>query len=265
MSETPAHTRRFALPFVVGAVVALVGGGLLLGLVVIDPIATARARDALVERGVVCDERFAVDVSFDLSSATVAPTRCQLVRLSYAEAVELPEGASVTLAGFAPTEVRATTMRVHLVSAATTSAPLGPLGALGAIAGVEGRVGATARAASELAAHRPVPTTIDRVELVRDDRVEVTLETLAISGEGPLQVRVARAELAELSGPLGIAASGELRAITGTATPSTCHLEGDLVVSARLPIVGTMTHEAHLVLDGTGLDGEHPELSVAAR
>jgi hypothetical protein len=29
--------------------------------------------------------------------------------------------------------------------------------------------------------------------------------------------------------------------------------------------VGAMTHEAHLVLDGTGLDGEHPEFTVGAR
>jgi hypothetical protein len=265
LAEASAEKRRFALPFVIGALVALCGGGLLLALVAIDPIATSRARDALVERGVVCDERFAVDVSFDLSTATLAPTRCQLVRLTYARAVELPEGGAVTLSGLSPTEVHVSSMRVFLVSEGGASVPLGPMGALGAIAGVDGRVGATARAASELAAHRPVPTTIDRVELVRDDRTEVTLETVTIGGGDPLTIEIRRAELAELSGPMGIAASGELRALTGTATPSTCHLEADLLLSARLPVLGALTHQTHLVLDGTGLDGEHPDFSVSAR
>lgn len=266
MTQAAPEARRIALPFLLGTAVALCGGGIVVALVAIDPVVTSRARDALVERGVVCDERFSVDVAWGLDHATVAPTRCQLVEVDYAESVELPEGAEVTLSGLSATELHATTVRVYLGEAASLgSVSLGPLGVLGAMTGVDTRVAATARAASELASHEPPATTVDRVELVRGDAVEVTLETLHLTPGEPLTVTVERAALGELSGPMGTSATGELRDVSGTATASTCHLEGDLAVSARVPILGTIAHETHLVVDGSALDGPSPTLSVSMR
>lgn len=265
MSETGLQPRRFALPFVVGIVLALCGGGGLLAIVAVDPIVTSQARAALAERGVVCDERFAVDVGIGLSSASIAPTSCRLERSRHAHTIELPEGATVTLSGLAPSDVRAAVVRVELGAEAPAAVDLGPMGPLGTLASLGERVGATARAAAELAAHRPPPTTVERLELRRDGEEQVVLEQVVLGGGEPMELHVAGAELAALSGPLGITARGELRNVTGTATSSTSHLEGDLVLSARLPVVGELRHATHLVLDGAALDGEHPELSVSTR
>lgn len=254
--------------FVVGAAVALCGGGLLAIAALKDTFVTARAREALVERGVVCDERFALEVSWGFSEVAVAPTRCQLVRETYAESIELPEGATATLSGLEATSLRAPSLRVYL--AERTAGPpvdLGPLGMLGAIGEIGSRVGAVARAGAELAAHRPVPTSIDRVELVDGETVALTLESASIDAGEPMPIHVARARLGEIAGPLGTTASAELTAIEGTATPSTCHVEADLSVSARVPIVGAVEHATHVVLEGTALDTERPQISasVAAR
>lgn len=270
MSSTEEKSARVASPartpilaFVIGALVAACGGGLLIAILLSDTLITARAREALVERGVVCDERFAVDVDWSFSEATLAPTRCSLVRVTFADAVELPEGASATLAGFAPTELRIPTARILLVDAPPPTADLGPMGVLGQLTGVGPRVSATGRATSEIAAHQPVPTTITRLELVRDGEVEVAVSDLAIGGDEPTTFHASRAELSAIEGPLGLSVNAAITELEGTATASTCHIEGDLAVGARVPILGALSHGAHVVLEGTGLDGPSPRYSVS--
>lgn len=264
MSRPAGQTGRFALPFVLGAIVALCGGGAA-ALLAIDPIATARTRAELEARGIECDERLAVDVSLDLAGARVAPTRCRLLRSQHADAIDLPEGAAVLLSGLRPAELSAPLVRLELGAGASPDVTLGPMGPLGTLAGLGARVGETARAAAELARHHPPTTRIARLELLRGGTTDVTLEALVLEGGEPLALRVERAELAELSGPMGISARGELRQIEGEATSSTCHLEGDLTLSARLPIVGELSHTTHLVLDGAGLDEAAPEIGITTR
>jgi hypothetical protein len=269
-SESRAPKARTpVLAFVLGTTVALCGGGLLVAVALSDTLVTSRAREALVERGVVCDERFAVDVNWSFSEATLAPTRCTLVRVSFADAVELPEGATASLSGLSPSELRIPAARVFLVDASSAPIDLGPMGALGtlglgSIAGVGSRVASTGQATAEIAAHQPVPTTITRLELVHRGEVEVAITELAIGGGVPTTFRAARAELSELSGPMGIAATASLSDLTGTATASTCHLEGELTIGARMPIVGMLSHETHVVLEGAALDGPDPTFSVSA-
>jgi hypothetical protein len=257
--------RQKLVPFVLGTLAALCGGGLLIGIASVDWIATSRARDVLVERGVLCDDRFAVDVSFMFDRATVAPTRCELVRVSFADAVELPDGATVTLVNLGPTTVHATVVRTFLSSDEAPAARLGPMGALGVIEGVESRLYAIGRAAAEIASHRPIALALDRVELVRGTSAVVTLESVATTGGAPLRITIARAELAELTLPLGLAASGELRNIAGDATPSTAMLEGDLALGGRLPLLGSLGYDVHLVLSASALDTDHPHLELTTR
>lgn len=264
MSRTEAQTGRFALPFLLGSLFALCGGGGA-ALLALDPIATSRARAELAARGIECDDRFAVDVSLDLAAAQLAPTRCRLMRARHAVALDLPEGARVTLFGLRPTEVSAPLVRLELAAATGPDVALGPMGPLGVLSDLGARVGETARAAAELAEHRPPASRVERLELVRGGTPEVTLEGLVLEGGEPLVLRVERAELAAMSGPMGISARGELLRIAGEATPSTCHLEGDLALTARLPIVGELSHGTHLVLDGAGLDGDAPDIAVTTR
>jgi hypothetical protein len=40
--------------------------------------------------------------------------------------------------------------------------------------------------------------------------------------------------------------------------------EGELTVGARMPIVGTLSHETHVVLEGAALNGPEPTFSVSA-
>jgi hypothetical protein len=68
------------------------------------PIVTALAASALEERGVRCP-RIALDVSWDLSSATAGPTTCRFGEGEREVEAGLPSGASVTLAGLRPTAV----------------------------------------------------------------------------------------------------------------------------------------------------------------
>lgn len=265
--STP-KARAPALAFVVGALVALCGGGLVVAVVLSDTILTSRARDALVERGVVCDERFALDADWSLSEVTVAPTRCQLTGLDFASAIELPEGATAHLSGLSATDLTVPAARVFLIDAPSADvdlAGLGPLGALGlgSLADVGSHVAATARAASELAAHQPIPTGVGRLELVHRDAVVVTFERLEIGGATPTTLRAARVELAEMRGPMGMALGGSIETLTGTATASTCHLEGDLSVGARLPVIGAVGTEVHLLLEGAALDTDAPTYSVS--
>jgi hypothetical protein len=264
VSGTGAETGRFALPFVLGSLFALCGGGGA-ALLAIDPIATSRARAELAARGIECDDRLSVDVSFDLAAAQLAPTRCRLLRSRHAEAIDLPEGAQVTLSGLRPTAVSAPLVRLELGASTGPDVALGPMGPLGTLADLGGRVGETARAAAELAAHRPPSTRVDRLELVRGGISEVTLEAVVLESGEPLALRVERAEIAAMSGPMGISARGELLRIAGEATASTCHLEGDLTLSASLPIVGELSHTTHLALDGSALDGDAPQIAVTTR
>lgn len=253
------------LGFVLGTFVALCGGGLLVAVVLSDTLVTSRAREALVERGVVCDERFAVDVNWSFSEATLAPTRCTLVRVTFADAVELPEGATASLSGLSPSELRIPLARVYLVESGSVP-DLGALTSLGAVGilnvvEVPSRVASTARATAEIAAHRPVPTTIGRLELMREGAIEVAVAGLAIGGGAPTSFRASAVELPGIEGSMIVANLAEL---DGHATASTCHLEGDLTLGARVPILGMISHDTHVVLEGAALDTPQPTFRLAA-
>jgi hypothetical protein len=261
------RARAPALAFVIGALVALCGGGLIVALVLSDTIITSRARDALVARGVVCDDRFALDVDWSLSEVTIAPTRCQLTELDFASAIELPEGATAHLSALSATDLSVPSARAFLIDAPSADVDLGGLGPLGSLglgglADVGSHVAATARAASELAAHEPIPTGVGRLELVHRDVVVVTFETLEIGGAQPTTLRAARVSLATMTGPMGMALEGSIETLTGSATPSTCHLEGDLSVGARLPVLGAFGTGVHVILEGAALDTDAPTFSV---
>jgi len=266
LGPTP-KVRAPALAFVIGAIVALCGGGVVVAVVLSDTLLTSRARAALVERGVVCDERFALDANWSLSEVTLAPTRCQLTEVDFASAIELPEGATAHLSGLSATDLSVPSARVFLIDAPHADVDLGGLGplgslGLGALSDVGSHVAATARAASELAAREPIPTGVGRLELVHRDRVVVTFETLEIGGGQPTTLRAARVSLAEMTGPMGMALGGSIDALIGTATASTCHLEGDLNIGARLPVLGAIGTAVHVILDGSALDTDAPTFSV---
>ncbi len=268
VAGTPAPKARVpVLAFVIGALVALCGGGVVVALVLSDTILTARARTALEERGVVCDERFALDADWTLSEVTLAPTRCELTDVDFARAIEIPQGGTARLSGLSASDLSVPLVRVFLSDAPSAEVDLGGLGplaslGLGGIADVGSHVATSARAVSELAAREPIPTHVLVLELVHDDEVAVTFESLEIDGGQPVTVRAAHVTLPEMSGPLGMALGGSIDTLTGTATPSTCHLEGDVSVGARLPVIGAIGTGVHVILEGAALDTDAPTFSV---
>src|SRR5262245_4159188 len=79
-----------------------------------DAVATSVIRDRLVEQGITCDERFAVDVGWTLDSASLAPTRCTITSREI-EAIELLDPAVIELGeGFEPSAVRGGRARIDM-------------------------------------------------------------------------------------------------------------------------------------------------------
>lgn len=83
---------------------ALVALALLAPFALRGPIVTALAARALEEPGVRCP-RIALDVAWDLSSATAGPTTCRFGQGAREVEASVPSGATVTLAGLRPTGV----------------------------------------------------------------------------------------------------------------------------------------------------------------
>lgn len=256
------------MAFVLGAVATLVLGGALAVPLAADAIATRMAEANLASHGLSCPG-LALDASWDLSRAEIAPVRCvgaegERSEAREVEALELVDPAFVDLVLFEPTHVRMGRVRVHLrADDAGTGVDLGALGPVAALLRIPSRIGSATRAAAEIAAHALPPLEASSVEIVRGASVRVSMTDVALGGGTPMTFTVARMDLPALEGPLGTSASVALNAVTGEATPATCSVRGELQIDAGVPLVGEVHRRTNASIIASGLDGARPSWDVS--
>lgn len=258
-----------------------VAGSLLIGLVVAcclltgglavlaDPIATSVARDQLAQRGVECDERLAVALGWTLRSARIDPTSCTLSEGDVA-GFELLDPVTVELNGLDPTRVTGGRARVisriepPVVSASGLGGVLG-VGAMLDTVAIPQRVGMVVAASARLSATELPAVELGSVEVVHGERVGIVLTGVHLVGRHgttPLALRVDRAELPVIEGPMGLRAAITIAPLTTEATPQQATLQGQLRVDAQLPIVGGIQHEVPITVTAEGLDGPSPRYDL---
>lgn len=256
--------RLSPLAFGLGALVTLCcGGGLALALGA-DSIASARARSELSAHGLECPD-LALDVSYDLARAEVAPVRCTRTGTSdEVEAIELVDPAFVDLVLFSPTHLRAGRVRVHLrADDPGSGVDLGSLGPIAGILRIPSRIASATRAVAELARHELPPSEISSIEIVRGESVRVTATDATTTGGASLSYTVARIDLPALDGPFGTSASVGINAVTGDATSSSCTVRGELQIDASVPLVGEIHRREATTITATALDGPNPTWDVS--
>lgn len=263
MSERQRAGRRIVGPFALGLSIACCI--LTLGMAILaDPIATAIARARLEGHGIVCDERFALDVSWAMDVATIAPSACT-AREGGVESFELLDPVHVELgAGMGVRSVRGGRARIvprfdpPPVQALGLGPELDPLG-------IPARLGILVAASSRLASSDLPRIEMGAIEIGPAERPSAALAGVHIvgrtSGE-PLAMRIDRADLPPISGPIGVRSAIVIAPLSIEATPSRARIEGELAIDAAVPIIGSMQHETHLVLTGEDLDGPHPRFEV---
>lgn len=248
---------------VIGLAVAccLFGGGLA---VLSDPIATSVARDRLAEQGIECDDRLSVDLGWALDVARIAPTTCTM-REGDVAAFELLDPVTIELGeGF---EARLVTGgRARVVT--RIDPPVVHASGLGAIVDaleIPDRIGMLVAGAARLSGDDLPQIEMGSIEVARDDRVSALLTGVHLVGRTattPLALRVDRADLPAIAGPLGARATIAIAPMSAEATPSHATLEGDLRIDASLPLLGGLQRDVHLAVVGDGLDGPTPRYDI---
>lgn len=226
-------------------------------------IATSVARDRLLERGIECDERFAVTIAWGLDEATVGPTYCTVASGAIAS-FELVDPVRVALEDQQPTRLDGGAVRVTVRQPPPPPDPeageWGPF--LDALA-IPDRVGLLVGGIAQLAASAPPPVELASIEVVRDGAPVGALAGVHVDGAAPLGVRVDRIALPALSGPLGARASATILALESTATASRVDLAGDLEVDAALAFLGSGQHRMRLRIIGDDLETASPRYRVS--
>ncbi len=260
-STTPKAASRPRRAFAVGLLVPLLlacscGG---CSLLFRGSIAGAIAASALASHGITCDD-LSVDVSIALDEATIAPTTCQ-VDAGAIERIELVDPVSADLVMFSPTHVRAGQVRVALRG----EAPVvdgGVLGPVAALFRIPERIGLLIRATSEIAAMGPPPVDVEALEVVRGDRVSVSVEALALDGASPLGITAREVTLPTLEGPLGAHADARIDAIHGEGTADDVTLTGALHLDGSAPLVGEMHQDGRATVEGSALTSASPSYGI---
>ncbi|AKF02907.1 hypothetical protein [Sandaracinus amylolyticus] len=260
MSKSGGTALRVIGCFALFAVVSACVGGI--GLVVgRHAIATAIARGQLAERGVECDERFAVELAISLDALVVAPTRCTLAS-GVVTSVEVVEPVTVGIASGAPTRVEGGVARIDLrgdVGAGMRGSGWGAM--LDALA-IPERIGTMIAGFGQLAAAGAPPITMRSVEITRAGTPMITMSDLRTDGAQPLAVTVSRAELPVIAGPMGVRAQVALDAVRSSATRASATMDATLDVDASLPLVGTVDEQRAVSVMVEGLDTDVPRWSL---
>lgn len=247
-----------------GVLVVLALAVVALGPMLVDAYATSRARSELGARGVECDERFSVDVSTMLASATVTPTRCTVAE-GMVESFELLDPVVMDVDRLRPSHVRAGRVRVALRAdpPAVRSARWGLVLQMLAI---PTRLGLVVASASRLAGSGLPKSEVASIEIVRSEHTLLTLQGLTADGAAPLHLHATRVELPPLAervpdaltGITPLDARAEITPLDATATPKRVELEGDVVASGLVAMFGQASQRFHLSLTVEGLDGPAP-------
>ncbi|MGE0784820.1 MAG: hypothetical protein AB7S26_03955 [Sandaracinaceae bacterium] len=220
-----------------------------------NAIATSMARSDFEERGLVCDDRFSVELSGGFSEATLGPTRCTR-STGVIEAIELLEPAAVALSG---TEATAMDVRAARVSLRADRIP-GDTGWAPSLAraSLEAPVASLVTALSELAQMRGPSLTIARLDISRGGRALGTGQTIAFTpGEAGLDVGIR-----QLTFPTSIA-TATLSNVRGHAGHTDARLQGSATASAQLPFGIALGQRSGLFdLSAEGLQSTSPRFSL---
>lgn len=256
--DTRPRRALIALGAVGVVLCVLCGGGLLLAR---GWLARRAARAALESRGIVCDDDFALSVEGGGTAATIAPCTCTMEEGPVAS-FQLVDPVTVTLDGETPTHVHAGHVRVSMRGAGP-AVDAGALGPLASMLGVPARIGSLVDAAARASAAGVPATDVDEIEVRHDEATTATISGLALDGRVPLGLRTESITLPDLRGPLGASATVGVDGLHGTATAGDVHLEGELSLSGTAPLLGTVTRTGHVLVEGTGLDGDAPTYRIA--
>ncbi|MEQ9082105.1 MAG: hypothetical protein RLP09_50035 [Sandaracinaceae bacterium] len=221
-------------------------------------IATSMARDELDRRGLVCDERFSLEVSALFDEATIGPTRCTRAE-GIVEAIELLEPVTVQLDGVSPESVAASSVRLTLRDrdvrgGESWARELSRLR-------LEQRVAGLIKGLSELSAMSLPPTTVGQVEVIRAGERIATAEQMVLRPGASLGADARR--ISFVAGPGGVGRL-ELTAVTGQATRPSVHLEGRASASAGIGPL-SVTRSGTFAIDATALDTASPRFNLDAR
>ncbi|MDQ3030881.1 MAG: hypothetical protein M3Y87_00555 [Myxococcota bacterium] len=227
-----------------------------------SPIATSIARARLLERGIECDDRFAVEVSWTLDDAIAAPTFCT-VRSGAIESFELIDPLRVAIEDQQPSRIDGGGVRLTLREAALPADPEpGEWGSILEALAIPDRVGLLMGGLAQLATSDPPPMELSSLEVVRRGESVASLAGVHVDGATPLGVRVDRIALPALAGPLGAHAAASLVALESTSTPAEVEVTGELQLEGSLSILGALRHEERLRIVGTALDTPSPSYRV---
>ncbi|UJR84694.1 hypothetical protein [Sandaracinus amylolyticus] len=260
MSKSSGGAGRVIGCFALFAVaLACVGGmGLVLGR---HAIATMIARGQLSQRGVECDDRFAVEIAMSLDQLVVAPTRCTIAS-GVVTAVEVVEPVTVGIANGAPTRVEGGVARIDLRGDVGAGLRGSGWGAMLDALSIPERIGTMVAGFGQLAAAGAPPITMRTVEIMRAGAPMITMSELRTDGAQPLGVTVTRAELPVIAGPMGVRAQVALDGVRSSATRSSATMDATLDVDASLPLLGAVDEQRAVSVMVEGLDTDVPRWSL---
>lgn len=225
-----------------------------------DVVATALARSSLAAHGVSCDEDFALSVESGLAHASLAPCTCTLEDGAIAS-FELVDPVSLDLDGTRVTHVRTGTVSV-VMRPEGPAIDAGVLGPIASVMGVPARIGGLIGAAADVARLDPPAIDVPHLDVVRDGRPAVSVESLALDAARPIGVTAARASLPGLAGPLGAHADLTIEHVTGTTSSEEVRLEGDLTLTGSAPLLGEVSRAGRVVLRGEALGSSHATYQI---
>ena len=233
-----------------------IGMGITLGR---HAIVTAIARDQLRQRGVECEDGFALEFSLMLDEAVLAPTTCTLAT-GDVESIELVDAVTVGLAGGEPTRVEGGTARISLRNVGSFRAT--GWGAILDALSIPERLGTMVAGFGQLARAGAPPISMGTIEIQRAGQPMLTLATLRADGASPLGVTVERAELPVIEGPIGARARVQLTGVRSSATAQSVTMDAQLDVDASMPMIGSLDQQrpVHVVVEG--LDTALPRWTV---
>lgn len=250
-SRVPEKRRRsLAVPIALALVLAVP----LLAWLLRGSIATALVRSELEARGLTCDDRFSIELSALFDEARIGPTRCTREG-GLVEAIELAGDAVVDLDGLAPAAIQVESLRVVLRDQDLRGGT-GWAAQLRRI-NLEQRVAGLVKGLSELGGMNLPPTEVVRAEVFRAGD-----ELAAIDG---LSMRAAEVGIQRVAfSAVGGAARLTLEGVTGSATPSAVHLEGQASASVGVAFLGAIARAGAFALDASRLDTAAPLLRLRA-
>jgi hypothetical protein len=218
------------------------------------------ARAALAGQGVTCGDDFDVTPDASYAHATIAPCTCT-VASGPIQQIELVDAVTVDLDGDRVSHVHAGHVRIA-IRADAAQVDAGALGPVAVTLGVPARIAAIVAAASHVATLHPPALELAALEATISDRPAVTIDALALDGRSPLGLSARAVTLPALTGPLGTTATVAIDALSGTATASEVHLEGDFTLDGNAPILGAVARHGHVRVTGTELDGSAPSYRI---